>query len=64
MFFKNIDILILIRPSSDAVDGLDKQVKDLRDEIESLKQAHKNQIDELNEKLKNQENEFEKEKAR
>eukprot|EP00111_Clytia_hemisphaerica_P000990 TCONS_00002873-protein len=51
------------RPSSDVIDGLDKQVKDLQAEINSMKQKHQQELNEFKQNAKTKEVDFEKEKS-
>ena len=52
------------RPSNDVIDGLDKQVKDMQAEMDSMKQKHQKELNELEQNAKTKEDEFEKEKSR
>ena len=52
------------RPSNDVIDGLDKQVKDLQAEMDSMKQKHQQELKELKQNAKTKEDEFEKDKSR
>ena len=46
------------------MDGLKKQIVDLQNNIESLKQSHSEELKTVNEQMKSSGNEFEKEKTR
>jgi len=51
-----------IRPSSDAVDGLDSQVKNLETQLVSLKQSHQEELKNMHEEVRTQKEGFDKEK--
>ena len=46
------------------IGGLDKQVKDLQAEMDSMKQKHQKELNELEQNAKTKEDEFEKEESR
>ena len=46
------------------VDGLDKRVKNLQAEMDSMKQKHQQELNELKQNAKTKEDEIEKEKSR
>ena len=54
--------LLLHRPSTDAVDGLDNQVKNLETQLVSLKQSHQEELKNLKDEAKAQQEGYDKEK--